>query len=607
MRTIRITILLAVCCAAAAGQTRYVIDLADARSHWLSVEMETRCASGPCEFQMPVWSATYQVRDFAQHVYDFRAETGGGQPLVARKLNPSRWTLTADGDETVRVSYRVFANRPGPFGAFVGREYASLNLAQVLIYPVANRQRPFTLRFTHKPRRWKAALALPQHGSRFEAASYDRLIDTPVQLAKFQETEFHHWGRRIRLAVHGDPEAYDLDALKAMAETVVEAATEIMEEAPFPSYLFVYRFSDDPGGGMEYRNGTSIFVPKPCVGCDVSALTAHEFFHLWNVKRIRPQSLDPIDFTRPNHTPSLWFSEGVTSAYAQYLRLQGGLLSPKDFLAHVSRLIGDLERRPAARVQSAEESSIDAWLERYPSYGDPDRSISYYLKGELIGYLLDLTIRHRTGNERSLDDVMRLLNREYAQQGRYFDDTVALADAVTRTAGADLSAEFDLLVRSARAIPWDRYLGLAGLRLSSDAKPSVDVGLTLSNPPGMGIVVAAVEADGPAEKAGLEVGDRLLRVGGRPASGAVETVRGAFEEAAGRAVGVRVQRKGSQKELKLKPTHKGEEVYQVIEMEAASQLQRVVRDGWLRRRATDVPVSSRVVPAGEVEAAAGSH
>ena len=235
------------------------------------------------------------------------------------------------------------------------------------------------------------------------------------------------------------------------------------------------------------------------------------------------------------------------------------------------------------------------------------RSISYYLKGELIGYLLDLTIRHRTGNERSLDDLMRFLNREYAQQGRYFDDTVALADAVTRTAGADLSAEFDLLVRSARAIPWDRYLGLAGLRLSSDAKPSVDVGLTLSNPPGMGIVVAAVEADGPAEKAGLEVGDRLLRVGGRPASGAVETVRGAFEEAAGRAVGVRVQRKGSQKELKLKPTHKGEEVYQVIEMEAASQLQRVVRDGWLRRRATDVPVSSRVEPAREVEAAAGSH
>ena len=177
---------------------------------------------------------------------------------------------------------------------------------------------------------------------------------------------------------------------------------------------------------------------------------------------------------------------------------------------------------------------------------------------------------------------------------------------MNRAAGAHLSAEFDSLVRSARAIPWDRYLGFAGLRLSSDPQPSVDVGLTLSNPPGMGIVVAAVEANGPAEKAGIAVGDRLLQVGGRPASGAVETVLGAFQEAAGRSVGVRVQRKGSQKQLKLKPTRKGEKVYQVVEMEAASQLQRVVRDGWLRRRAADVPVSSRVAPAGEVEAA-GSH
>ena len=311
MRTIRITILIALCCATAVGQTSYVIDLAEVRSHWLTVEMETRCASAPCEFQMPVWSATYQVRDFAQHVYDLRAETSAGRSLVARKLNPSRWVLATDGDETVRVTYRVLANRPGPFGAFAGRQYTSLNLAQVLIYPVANRQRPFTLRFTHKPRRWKMAIALPQRGSKFEARSYDRLIDTPVHLANFRETKFHHWGRPIRLVAYGDPDAYSLEALKATARKVVAAATEIMQEAPFSSYLFVYRFSDDPGGGMEYRNGTSIFVPKPCVGCDVSALTAHEFFHLWNVKRIRPRSLEPVDFTQPNYTPSLWFSEGA--------------------------------------------------------------------------------------------------------------------------------------------------------------------------------------------------------------------------------------------------------------------------------------------------------
>ena len=601
MRTVRTAILIvvycAVYCAGAAGQTHYVIDLADVGSHRLSVEMKTTCASPPCEFQMPVWSATYQVRDFAQHVYDFSAETRDGQPISSRKLNPSRWSLGTEDGEPVRVTYRVLANRPGPFGAFAGREYAALNLAQVLIYPVENRQKPFTLRFTHKPRRWKVAMELPQRGGRFEAPSYDRLIDTPVHLADFRETTFHHWGRRIRLAAHGDPDAYDLDALKTMAESIVAEATAIMEEAPFPSYTFVYRFSDDPGGGMEYRNGAGIFVPKPCLGCDVSALTAHELFHLWNVKRIRPQSLEPVDFTRPNYSPSLWFSEGVTSAYAQYLRLQSGLLDPDSFLKHVSRLIGDLERRPATRAQSAEESSIDAWLERYPGYGDPNRSVSYYLKGELIGYLLDLTIRYRTANERSLDDMMRFLNREYAQQGRHFDDTEGLEEAASRTAGADLSTEFDLLVRSARPIPWERYLAFAGLRLSSDPRPSVDVGLSLSNPPGLGIVVASVEAGGPAEKAGFEVGDRLLRVNGRPASGAVETLLDAFEEAAGRAVRVRVHRDGSHRVLKVRPKRKGEDVYQIVELPGASEQQRAVRDGWLRRGPVAEPMSSSATSA----------
>ena len=605
MRTIRIAILAALCCAAALGQTHYVIDLAEVRSHWLNVELETRCPSGPCEFQMPVWSATYQIRDFAQHVYELRAESRDGQPLATHKLNPSRWSVAAGGGR-VRVRYRVLADRPGPFGAFAGREYVSLNLAQVLIYPVSNRKRPATLWFVHKPRRWKAALALPQRGKRFEAESYDRLIDTPVHLANFEETEFHHWGRRIRVAAHGDRDAFDLDALRATVQTVVAEATEIMEEAPFSSYLFVYRFSDDPGGGMEYRDSTSIFVPKPCVRCDVSSLTAHEFFHLWNVKRIRPQSLEPIDFTRANATPSLWFSEGVTSSYAQYVRLAGRLLSAKDFLAHVSRRAGDLEKRPAGRLQSAEESSVDAWLERYPGYGAADRSISYYLKGELIGYLLDLAIRQHTANQRSLDDVMRLLNREYAHQGRHFNDTAALSEAVNRTAGADLSAEFDLLVRSARAVPWNRYLGYAGLRLRSGPRPSVDTGLTLSNPPGMGLIVAAVEADGPAEKAGFQVGDRLLRVGGSPVAGAVETVLAGFEEAAERAVRVRVQREDAEEVLKLSPKRSGTEAYEIVEVQGASAQQLAIRDSWLRQRVGSTAVSGRAVPAGKVKAT-GSH
>ena len=243
-------------------------------------------------------------------------------------------------------------------------------------------------------------------------------------------------------------------------------------------------------------------------------------------------------------------------------------------------------------MQSAEESSTDAWLERYPGYGDPRRSVSYYLKGELIGYLLDLSVRHKTHNERSLDDVMRLLNSEYGQRSRYFDDTRGLEDAFSRVAGADLSPEFDLLVRSADPIDWDHYLAFAGLQLVKKTKPSVDVGLTLSNPPGLGIVVASVVTEGPAEKSGFEVGDRLLRVAGRPVSGSVEAALESLEDAADRKVKVRIERNGGQQLLKLRPRRKGQAAFQIVELPGATEQQQAVRGGWLRRVPELLPISS---------------
>src|SRR5262249_55841020 len=162
-----------------------------------------------------------------------------------------------------------------------------------------------------------------------------------------------------------------------------------------------------------------------------------------NVKRIRPQSLEPIDYTRENITPSLWFSEGVTSTYGAYIQLQAGLEDGPTFLQRLQDQITRYERVPARLAQSAEESSIAAWLERYPFYQRPSRSISYYLKGELAGYMLDLTIRHHSGNRRNLDDVMRRLNTEYAQKGRYFEDTDALERLASEAAGRDMKDFFD--------------------------------------------------------------------------------------------------------------------------------------------------------------------
>jgi len=570
-------------CLPLAAETRYRIDLAEHEAGWLTVQTETVCPEKLCDFQMPVWSATYQIRDFAQHVVWFKAQTPDGEPLPVSKVNPSRWRLKVDPGAGVVVRYRLRADRPGPFGAFASQNYVHLNLSQVLAYPVDSRREPFVLGFTNKPADWKIAVELEAAGDRFTAPSYDRLVDTPLLLADFEETTFEHDGRRIRLAVLGEPGSYKLSLLADAAREITAGAAGLMGGLPFDSYTFAYVFAAVPGGGMEYRNGTVIYGPAECKRCGMAHLAAHEFFHVWNIKRIRPRSLTAVDYTRVNVTPSLWFAEGVTSAYAQFLLLDAGLQSQTEFLRRLGRLITRYERRPASRVQSAEESSTDAWLERYAAYGRADRSVSYYLKGELIGHLLDLAIRHASGNRRSLDDVMRRLNEDYAQRGRPYDDTRTLETVASEVAGRDMSREFDLLVRSARPIPWDRYLGYAGLRLQEGREEEADPGLTLANPPGRGLLAAAVEPGGAAEQAGFRVGDRIVRLGGAPVTAGPREFLALLSRAFADEAPIEVERNGMRLLLSLETPRIVQPVLRVVERDERTSRQEMVRRGWLRQ------------------------
>jgi len=563
------------------AETRYEIDLADAASGILHVEMETRCDAGDCELQMPVWNATYQVRDFVQFVEGFRVSGHADQGISARKLTPSRWRVNSVDPGPIWVRYDVRANRPGPFGAYAGKDYVSLNLAQVLMYPVSQRRAPFSLRFRHEPRGWRMALTLESHGGRFRAPSYDELVDTPVLLGDFDDTKFTYAGRPIRIVAHGGKAAYDVNELAKTARTIVESAAAIMDDVPFPSYLFVYHFNEGPGGGMEYRNGTSIQLPPSCTACDPKSLTAHELFHAWNVKRIRPQSLEPIDFTKPNPTPSLWFAEGVTSAYAQYILLKGGLVGESRFLERLSKLITRYEHAPAGRSQSVEEASVEAWLERYPDYRRPDRSVSYYLSGEIVGHLLDLTIRHYSGNRRSLDNVMRALNERYAKRGRYYEPE-AIEQLASDAAGRDLSAEFDEWIRTPGPFEWDRCLEYAGYRLEMKQREKVELGLSLRRAANDRAEVASVEPGGLAARAGFRPGDQLLALDDKP-------LRVPAKKAAdllGRSSGpftVEVERKSGRLNLTVKPLMGDTVVYRIVDARTVSPLQRAVRRGWLER------------------------
>jgi predicted metalloprotease with PDZ domain len=307
----------------------------------------------------------------------------------------------------------------------------------------------------------------------YAAANYGALADAPVEVGRFDEVRFTAGGRPIRVVLHGD--AVDRSRLINTLTSIVNYETGLMGESPFSEYLFLFHIGRRyGGGGMEHSNSAAIGVDS---GATLANVSAHEFFHLWNVKRIRPQSLEPLDRTREMWSPSLWFAEGVTNTYASYTLVRTGLWSKSEFLEDLSAQISALESRPAHRWQSAEESSLTTWFDKYALYNRPEFSVSYYDKGQLLGVGLDLTIRDATDNRASLDDVLRRLNQQYAQRGRFYADSqgvrMAAEDVIRQAkpdANADLSDFFGRYVAGTDDLPYEQWLSVAGLTLKGSGE-----------------------------------------------------------------------------------------------------------------------------------------
>jgi len=265
---------------------------------------------------------------------------------------------------------------------------------------------------------------------------------------------------------------------------------------------------------MEHPNSTAIGVGP---GEDPAPVMAHEFFHLWNVLRIRPQSLEPVDHTREQPTDTLWFAEGVTSTIAAYTLVRTGLWSRDAFYRDLAAQIAELESRPARGYQSVEDASISTWLEKYPTYRSRDSSISYYNKGQLLGLCLDILLRDSTGNRESLDTLLRAMNRRYAQQHKFYADTPAIQALAEELAGRDLSDFFRRYVAGTDQVPFEEILARGGFTLQSEERTFADPGFLARRSGTAGLVVTEVTPGSPAERAGLLRGDAILAVNGHEA------------------------------------------------------------------------------------------
>jgi predicted metalloprotease with PDZ domain len=568
--------------------TEYFVSLADATNHLAHVSIRLPNFGGSATLDMPVWNALYQVRDFATQVMDVRAVEPAGQ-LVIRQTSTSMWEISGPSGCMV-VGYDIYLNRPGPFGSALNPDYGFFNWAMVLMYAPELRSEPSSIRLLDVPPTWSlhdthifgGVDAGKVSSAVGIAPDYDTLADTPAMLGTLQTYAFQDDTATYHIVVHGSLADYDSGGLQNSLKRITHATVEWMHDRPYANYTFLYDFPRGPGsGGMEHAYGTAISATAAAGKVDLGALaglSAHEFFHLWNVKRIRPQSLEPVDYQHQQDSRALWFCEGVTSTVSELMRVRAGLIDQRRLLNDLAAQITELDRRPAHAWQSAENSSLNAWLEGDAFYRMPQRSISYYNKGEVLGFVLDLRIRQLTRDNKSLRDLFQWMNDHYAKQHRYFPDSAGVQEAAEAITGQSFAEFFRDYVAGVEPIPYDDFFRYVGLQLVSETVLVADSGFsTTSNLDGQ-TEITAVTPKSDAARAGLKVGDHVLQVNGQPATYRLDRILARMIP--NDTVKLRIARAGKEQTVKVKLGERREQQYVLADVANVTSEQRAHRIAW---------------------------
>jgi predicted metalloprotease with PDZ domain len=413
---------------------------------------------------MPVWTpGSYLIREFERHVQDFAADANG-RALDWIKVNKNTWRVRTNGARQWRATYRVYANELTVRTSELNSDHAFWNNAALLMFPDGRLDAPSTLRVV-PPSAWKVATGLPEVSGQpntFQAKNFDILYDSPFEVSDFKELKFEVRGVPHRIVIDGEGN-YDPERMRTDVRKIVEAETAMFGAIPYQNYTFILHLRSETGGGLEHLNSTALGFRRFNFSTDKNyrnflSLVAHEFFHLWNVKRIRPDALGPFDYTKENYTRLLWVAEGITEYYGNLMVRRAGLISDQVYLAHLADQIKDFQETPGRQVMSAEEASFDSWIKFYrPDENTVNSQISYYDKGELLGLLLDLDIRRRTNNGKSLDDVMRYLYTDFFQKGRNYTPA-DFQKACELMAGSGLDDLFAKNIRGRSELSYNAFL-----------------------------------------------------------------------------------------------------------------------------------------------------
>ena len=513
----------------------YRIELHDLHAHQYRVTLTVPAPAAEQRLSLPVWiPGSYMVRDFGRHLSRLQARQGR-RMLPLEQLDKTTWQARCTGRASLVIDYLVYAFDPSVRAAFLDSARGFFNGTSLCLRVEGREPEAHRLSLARLPRGWAVATSMRIEGKHaYTAVDYDELVDHPFALGTFWRGAFEAGGVPHEVVVTGAWPGFDGARLLADTRRICETQIAFWHgkrqpKPPFDRYTYLLNAVDEGFGGLEHRASTALVCARrdlprrdgvatagttaaPSDGqTGLLGLVSHEYFHAWNIKRLKPRELAQIDYTRENHTALLWFFEGFTSYYDELLLLRAGLIDAARYLGLVAKTVNGVAATPGRQVQSVAQASFDAWVKHYRSdENTANASVSYYGKGALVALALDLTLRkERRG---TLDGVMQHLWR--ACRGGAVDEA-DIAAALRQVGGRGYDAELAAWVHGTGELPLAALLGAAGVDVRSTALPfSAALGLRLSEGPVSGVQVKAVASGSVSEAAGVSAGDELLAVDG---------------------------------------------------------------------------------------------
>jgi predicted metalloprotease with PDZ domain len=508
----------------------YSLRFTEPQAHLLDVELRIPSPDPekPLELWLPAWTpGSYLIREYARHIQDLRAADDRGNPVSSRKTAKNIWEIGPVDADRVIVSYRVYGRELSVRTNWIEGDFALLNGAPTFLTVRGREDQPHDID-VEIPRGWAGVWTTMDRRTSgteadslpFTARNHDEVVDSPILAGTPDVHEFEVDGIPLCLVNVGEGGLWDGSKATNDVRAIVLAYRSMYGALPFDRYLFM-NLIVEARGGLEHRKSCVMMTSRYAFRrrkayVDWLGLVSHEFFHVWNVKRSRPLALGPFDYENENYTRSLWVAEGITAYYTDLVPCRAGLYTPTEYLETLSQNIQKLQSTPGRLHQSLEESSLDAWIKLYrPDENTANTTISYYLKGAVVAWLLDAAIRTATGDERSLDDMMRILFERYSGSKGFTD--MEVQTVAEEVAGTVLATFFDQNIRGTDELIYDDPLRYWGLRFKpADPPPDSQrgwMGIDAAGREGR-LVIRSVREGGPARETGLNVGDEILALGG---------------------------------------------------------------------------------------------